>query len=403
MSFRVGGLPMIVSVAACVAATGAMVASAKDVDKSILTGSTAKYVWGGSVPDLPKPGEKVVYIPSIGLNGEKPVPMVQDFVQAPYVAGIEPPKPHAPVIVAPGEEIEEGEGRETAGEVDEPPVPAAKPDSKMAKAEPPSLPKARDVGKREAVAAYAPPREAEEDPWEGLKTVTPGLTPRKKASTRDLPSYASLEPMPSARSRVDSNNLPGRGALEDETPTGYQSMPKGEAMCRAALKKLGVRFVDMASISRGRSCGIDFPVKVTEISPGVAMKPVGVLNCMTALRVSQWVSNEVKPAAQSNLSKKPVALFNASSYRCSRIAGTRTVSEHASGNAIDVAGFQLADGSNFDVRKKGAFAFGEKNFQAKVRQSACRYFGTVLGPGYNRDHADHLHLDLKQRRRGVCK
>lgn len=391
MVSRFGGWPVIASAAACIAAAGALVASAQDIDTDIVTGST-KYVWGGPVPEPAKPGEHAVYVPSVGLNGEAPVPQVQDIVQAPYVAGIEPPKAHAPVLVAPGEDVDEGEGRESAGETDEMPVPAAKPAARIAEAEPPE---ARD----DSAAVHAPA----EDPWDGLKAVTPGLQPRRKPAARSLPSYASLEPMPSARSRTDADDLPGRGALEDETPPGYQRMPRNELQCRRALSRLGVRFVDMTSIARGRSCGIDFPVKVTEISPGVAMKPVAVLNCMAALRVSQWVSNEVKPAAQSKLWKRPTALFNASSYRCSRIAGSRTISEHASGNALDVAGFQLADGSNFDVRKKGVFAFGEKAFQQRVRQTACRYFGTVLGPGYNRDHADHLHLDLKQRRRGVCR
>ncbi|WP_246191300.1 extensin family protein [Aureimonas leprariae] len=391
---------MTASVAACIAVAGALVAAAQDIDP-ITTGST-KYVWGGPVPQLGKPGEKVVYVPSVGLDGAAPVPQVQDIVQAPYVAGIEPPKPHAAKLVEPGEDVEEGEGRESAGE-DGAAEPDAKPDTELAKAAPAipaPLAAPRAVDEPDPAVAYAP---AETDPWEGLKTVTPGAREKRKAAARDLPSYASLEPAPSARSRTDASDLPGRGALEAETPTGYQLMPKNEMMCRRALAKLGVRFVDVSTISRGRSCGVDYPVKVTEISPGVAMKPAGVLNCMTALRVSQWVSNEVKPAAKKNLWTQPTTLFNASSYRCSRIAGSRTISEHASGNALDVAGFQLADGSNFDVRKKGMFAFGEKNFQQTVRRSACRYFGTVLGPGYNRDHADHLHLDLKQRRRAVCK
>ncbi|GGE19006.1 hypothetical protein GCM10011390_42700 [Aureimonas endophytica] len=403
MMFRLGGWPAAASVAVCVAATGAVVAFAEDVDPSLITGST-RLVWGGPVPEPAKPGEHLVYVPSIGLNGEKPVPQVQDIIQAPYVDGIRPPKPHAPVLVAPGEEVEEGEGRESEGEADEPPARAAKP-SKLAKAQAATPPRAAapvvpPPPEEDEAVAYAPPTV---DPWDGLKSVTPGLPKPRRNAAKSLPSYASLEPMPSARSRTDASDLPGRGALEDETPTGYQTMPRMEAMCRKALSKLGVRFVDVRSIGQGRSCGIEYPVKVTEISPGVAMKPAGVLNCMAALRVSQWVSNEVKPAAQSALWKKPIALYNASSYRCSRIAGTRTVSEHASGNAIDVAGFQLADGTNFDVRKKGVFDVSEKSFQQRVRTSACRYFGTVLGPGYNRDHADHLHLDLKQRRRGVCK
>ena len=174
-------------------------------------------------------------------------------------------------------------------------------------------------------------------------------------------------------------------------------------MCRRALQKLGVKFVDATSISKGRSCGIDYPVKVTDIVPGVAMRPAATLNCMATLRVAQWMKNEVMPAARWKLLQRPTVLINASSYRCSRIAGSRSISEHASGNALDVRGFKFANGSFMEIEKKGFFEFRQKSFQKKVRESACRYFGTVLGPGYNEDHADHLHLDAKQRRRAVCK
>ena len=146
-----------------------------------------------------------------------------------------------------------------------------------------------------------------------------------------------------------------------------------------------------------------YPVKVTGIVPGVAMQPAATLNCMATLRVAQWMKNEVMPAARWKLLERPTALVNASSYRCSRIAGSRSISEHATGNALDVHGFRFADGSMMEIEKKGFFEFRQKAFQKKVRESACRYFGTVLGPGYNEDHADHLHLDAKQRRRVVCK
>jgi hypothetical protein len=197
--------------------------------------------------------------------------------------------------------------------------------------------------------------------------------------------------------------VPGRGALENQTPSGYRAMPRSEAMCRTALRKMGVSFVDIDPVSSGKSCGIAHPVKITAIAKGVAMKPAATMNCAAAARISQWVEDEVKSAARWKLWKRPTAVLNASSYRCSRIAGSRTVSEHAKGNALDVRGFAFSDGSVVAVEQKGFFSFREQGFQKAVRLSACRYFGTVLGPGYNYDHRDHLHLDAKNRRRVVCK
>jgi hypothetical protein len=39
-----------------------------------------------------------------------------------------------------------------------------------------------------------------------------------------------------------------------------------------------------------------------------------------------------------------------------------------------------------------------------MRQSACTRFTTVLGPGSDRDHETHLHVDLAERRGGyrIC-
>ncbi|HEY9056366.1 MAG TPA: extensin family protein [Aurantimonas sp.] len=249
-----------------------------------------------------------------------------------------------------------------------------------------------------------------EDPWQGLKRVTPGAIPPPQTASREATSpqliphrgiVAALGGQPQPARRPDA--VPGRGRLEQETPSGYTAMPRSEAMCRKALRQMGVKFVDVASVGKGAGCGISYPVKVLEIARGVRMQPAATLNCQAAARISKWVEDEVKPAARWRLWTRPTAVLNASSYRCSRIAGSRTISEHASGNALDVRGFKFADGSTFDVEKKGFFSFRQKGFQKSVRHSACRYFGTVLGPGYNRAHADHLHLDAKNRRRGVCK
>lgn len=229
------------------------------------------------------------------------------------------------------------------------------------------------------------------------------LPPEKlrDAARLDPPKTATIKPNQGGGKRSIFDF--GRGALEAETPTGYSRMPPSEAMCRKQLQKLGVKFVDASSIKKSRSCGIDYPVKIHDIAPGIAMRPSATLNCEAALRVAQWMKDEVKPAARWKMLKRPTVLINASSYRCSRIAGSRSVSQHASGSALDVRGFKFSDGSIMDIERKGFFSFRERGFQKSVRESACRHFGTVLGPGYNEDHADHLHLDTKQRRRAVCK
>lgn len=437
MVFPRRGWRLSLPAAACIAAAGIFSADAMDASGNgvAVTPSGAKLMWGGPVPKAPIPGKASVYVPSPSAYAPStpnyPLPVEPETSApdaGPITASIARGDDAGPLsggTVGEGEvepefepEPEDGEGHvklyepKVLGEA-EPAAPAkARGGEALAPLGEPVDVSGEDGFRGEAddsAATGQDPWEGMKDPWNGLKDVTPGANPPprraapEKLERRSRPSFADLQSRVPPRRVLRPSELPGRGALEEEAPSGYRPMPAAEQMCRRQLAKLGVRFVDAGSIANGRSCGIDYPVKVTQISSGIAMRPAATLNCAAALRVAEWMRDEVQPAARWKLLKRPTAVINASSYRCSRIAGSRSISEHASGNALDVAGFQFADGSIVAVEKKGFFDFREKAFQGSVRKSACEYFGTVLGPGYNRAHADHLHLDAKQRRRTVCK
>ncbi|MEX6506574.1 extensin family protein [Jiella sp. M17.18] len=433
---RAGPFGML-AVAALAAAGHPGRAEAQDWGRSAARAAGGTLVWGGR---MPQPGDG--YVPSVpdpaappqarvspapandGAPDRSAVPP-QDLSpadqDAPAEALTEPPMPAAAVDAG-----SSGQGAlpDETDAAPQPDPPAASPGWSLQDdllghrarrrgtgaplseaaptATPPPLAAPISIGPDVVATGESVTEDGEDDPWAGLKQVTPGAVPQPPVSRpRTTTRLASLEPPDGPSAGADA--LPGRGELEAETPDGYQPMPRAEALCRAALRKLNVTFVDISPIGRGRSCGIEHPVKVLAFAGDVAVKPAAILNCPAAARISQWVENEVKPAARWKLWERPVALLNASSYRCSRIAGTRTISEHASGNALDVRGFVFADGSTFDVEKKGFFSFREKSFQRAIRTAGCRYFGTVLGPGYNYDHRNHLHLDVKPRRRVVCR
>ncbi len=353
-------------------------------------------VWGGSAPQLDANGQPI-YRPSApradGLADPVPRAAVpqgsvpqgegggQSFEPGPEPASLAPPEPSVDDLyrdLMGGESYREPSFEEPAAEPAPAPVSAA----------PAPRAPGRSVGEEPIYDAALTPPAA--DPWAGLQDLSPGVSA--------VPEHVTRAPPPRAR--------PGRAAPREDTGrtiSGYAPMPRGEAQCRKILTQLGVTFTDVAPINKSRSCGVPYPVRVTGVAGDVAVKPAATLNCMAAARLSQWVSQEVKPAARWKLWTRPTALVNASSYRCSRIAGSRTVSEHATGNAVDIAGFKMANGDTIRVEPKGFFDFSEKSFQNMVRLSACEYFGTVLGPGYNRAHDDHFHLDLKERRRTVCK
>ena len=90
------------------------------------------------------------------------------------------------------------------------------------------------------------------------------------------------------------------------------------------------------------------------------------------------------------------------SYTCRRRNNLPTgkLSEHAFGNAIDIMSFQFEEGDPIPVEPRMDDHTIEEAFQRAVRATSCLYFTTVLGPGANAAHADHLHMDIAQRNGG---
>ncbi|WP_050528775.1 extensin-like domain-containing protein [Pseudorhodobacter aquimaris] len=147
-------------------------------------------------------------------------------------------------------------------------------------------------------------------------------------------------------------------------------------------------------------CGIEDPVRVTSVG-GVALSAPVTLDCDTAQALSRWVTKEAKPAFAV---KGLVGLRVAAHYSCrtrNHKKGAR-ISEHGRGKAIDIAGFQLKDGTEVSVlqhfrKRQGAPI-------RKAHKGACGIFGTTLGPGSDGHHMDHLHFDTASYRGGpYCK
>ncbi|ESZ70405.1 extensin [Mesorhizobium sp. L103C119B0] len=177
-----------------------------------------------------------------------------------------------------------------------------------------------------------------------------------------------------------------------------QQMPASETDCRGELKRLRVVYTDVQPIREGQ-CGIDWPVKVSAIG-GIQMKPAATLTCDMAASFAAWTSNELVPSARWRYFSGVKTIHQGSSYSCRNIAGEGVLSEHGKGNALDVMSIELNNGDDIDVRKPGLFAFRTRGFLNNVRADGCQYFTTVLGPGYNYDHRNHFHFDIKNRKSG---
>ncbi len=189
---------------------------------------------------------------------------------------------------------------------------------------------------------------------------------------------------------------------EPIAPRGPEVMPASEAACRVELRRLGVEYRNLERISDGPSCGIDYPVELTGLSGNIDVKPSVKLNCQTTLAFARWVKYELAPSSRYRYWSGVKRIVPMGGYSCRRMNNSRQkynpMSEHARGNAIDVGKFVLKNGKDIDVRKKGLFSFREGALLKAVRTDSCKYFNTVLGPGSNKEHWNHFHFDLRQRK-----
>lgn len=145
-----------------------------------------------------------------------------------------------------------------------------------------------------------------------------------------------------------------------------------------------------------RGCGWENAVRVSEIA-GAEIKPA-TLSCPVAAALAMWVNLEVQPAAGEHLGQDVVGITHFGSYACRNIRsgtglGSFRRSEHATADAIDIAGFRLRDGSTVSVLRDWKAAGERSKFLRAVHRGACRYFRVVLGPEANALHRNHFHLD----------
>jgi hypothetical protein len=138
----------------------------------------------------------------------------------------------------------------------------------------------------------------------------------------------------------------------------------------------------------------------------VSVTPAATLACPLVSALDNWMANGVQPAARRWFGQPVVEIKQISAYSCRSMNGQRgaPISEHAFGNALDVAAFTLADGRKVTVRDGWHGQPEERAFLHDVHASACRLFATVLAPGSNAFHYDHMHVDLARHASGrsIC-
>lgn len=129
------------------------------------------------------------------------------------------------------------------------------------------------------------------------------------------------------------------------------------------------------------------------------LRPINT-RCDVALRLAMWNNHVVQPAAQKHFDQAVTGMRTQGSYNCRQIAGSRRMSHHATASAIDIAAIHLADGRKLELSKFWDHPSSAAFFR-DIRDGACDWFSTVLGPDFNAAHADHFHM--QSRGWGTCR
>ncbi len=173
--------------------------------------------------------------------------------------------------------------------------------------------------------------------------------------------------------------------------------PAAPSVCQAQLATIAV-FRPLPVLIGPGECGATDAVLLQAVilsdQTKVPLAPAATLRCTMATEIANWVRDDVAPVALK-LGAPLRGLDNYDSYECrgrNRVRGA-TLSEHGRANALDVRGFKLANGHQITLTDVNV----AKDLRDELRASACARFHTVLGPGSDGSHEEHIHLDLAPR------
>jgi hypothetical protein len=194
---------------------------------------------------------------------------------------------------------------------------------------------------------------------------------------------------------------PLRTVTPDEAPA--ESEPSD---CRLRLTEQLAVAPSLPPIDHPPGCVVSDVVHLEAIvlknGSRVAVTPPATLRCTMAEEIVGWVRDDVASAVRE-LGSPLRGVDNAASFDCrgvNNIPGAR-LSEHGLANALDIGALRLSDGKLVKLTDPHV----ARDFRENIKRSACTRFSTVLGPGSDGFHEEHIHVDLKElapRRSRLC-
>jgi hypothetical protein len=211
-----------------------------------------------------------------------------------------------------------------------------------------------------------------------------------------LPASVPLpRPRPADAPAIEADKPADKPAATEHA----EPVPAPPSACRLALTEAIAIAPSIPDIHGVGGCGGEDLVRLEAVvlpdQRRVALKPAAILRCTMATAIADWIRTDMAPLAAS-LGSVVSDLDNFDSFECrgrNRVVGA-ALSEHGKANALDVRALKMANGRSI--------ALTDRNVPRAVREtvlhSVCARFSTVLGPGSDGYHEDHIHLDLMERR-----
>jgi hypothetical protein len=191
--------------------------------------------------------------------------------------------------------------------------------------------------------------------------------------------------------------VPEKRRPPSRTATQTYNPSPSARQCLAELGRTNASFTPLPDQYFGGGCSNLNTVRLAALygdSRQLAVANLGPVACPLANSFAAWARYGVDRAARQILGSGLSRIETMGSYSCRNVAGTSRRSAHATANAIDVGAFVLEDGRRISLLNGwNGGTREERQFLRVVHQSACKRFGTVLGPDYNAAHRNHLHLE----------
>jgi hypothetical protein len=207
-------------------------------------------------------------------------------------------------------------------------------------------------------------------------------------------------PLPRPKPGVEPQMAAPASPPTPEKVVNFPPVVTGPTACEIRLGEIAA-FEPLPTLLGPGSCGANDVVRLDAIVMAekrqIPLNPPAILRCSMAEAVAHWVRNDIAPAT-GELGSPLAAIANFDSYDCrgrNRLIGAK-LSEHGRGNALDIRSIRLQNGTVVELTSLQV----SKEFRTRLRTAACARFMTVLGPGSDGYHENHIHVDLAERRGG---